>query len=78
MIVRKGLVKRTRVNKHVIAANLKHGTDDPPIAVQISKDPIRARGVEIRGPSKFIYAPEDPLSCGARLWIEARAKAQLQ
>jgi hypothetical protein len=26
--------------------------------------------VEFSGPSKMVYRPENPLPCGAKLWIE--------
>jgi hypothetical protein len=30
--------------------------------------------VDIRGPSKIVYSPDKPLSCGARVWIETEAR----
>jgi len=61
---------RIHVNMHIIRANAKHGTDEPAITVKTYKDNRRAREVSIDGPSKVVYRPEQPLSCGARVWIE--------
>jgi len=68
-----GRIKRLHVDKHVITANRKYGTDYPPITVQTSAGPLKATRVYVDGPSEFIYDNENPLSCGARLWIETKA-----
>ena len=34
--------------------------------------------VIIDGPSKVIYSPDKPLSCGARVWIETRSEVTLK
>jgi hypothetical protein len=57
------------VDQQVIRRNLKKGTDDPPITVRTYKDVKKVREVKVKG-GKFVYRPEDPLSCGARLWFE--------
>ena len=33
--------------------------------------------VEIHGPSRMVYRPEDPLACGAKLWIETESDITL-
>lgn len=73
-----GTIKRIHVNRQVIAANLKHGRNDAPITVQTSRGPHKAYSVEIEGPSRFVYRPDNPLHCGARLWIETTAQVVLQ
>ena len=35
---------------------------------------IYAHEVEILGPSKIVYSPKKPLSCGARVWIETESE----
>ena len=63
------------VNQHVIKANRKNGTNNPVLtcktyrsieyaheAVLIDKD-----GVEI---GRVVYRKDNPLSCGAHVWIE--------
>jgi len=74
--VRQGLVKRIHINKHIIQANQKYGKDDPAITVQLSTGPLRARNVDIKGPSRLVTG-DKPLSCGARIWIETKAEVKL-
>lgn len=45
----------------------------PPISVKTYNSNTKAFEVEIDGPSKVVYSPDKPLSCGARLWIETKA-----
>ena len=77
MQITKGTIKRIHVDRHVIAANAKHGRNDAPITVQTSRGPHKAYQVKIAGPSTFVYRPEKPLSCGAKLWIETHAEVSL-
>ena len=42
-----------------------------------SKSNEYAHEIEILGPSKIVYSPDKPLSCGARVWIETDADVQL-
>jgi hypothetical protein len=58
------------VNQHVIKANKKNNTDNPALTVKTYKDNIYAHEVDIKGDSKVIYSPDNPLSCGAKVWIE--------
>lgn len=69
-----GTIKRIHVDKRVIMANLKHGRNDPPVTVQTSKGSVKTYGVTIFGPSRMVYSPDKPLSCGARLWLETHAE----
>jgi hypothetical protein len=63
---------RLHINRHVIAANHKTGERAPPIAV-IRGGSVREydRSVDLIGGARIISSPDKPLSCGARLWIEA-------
>jgi len=74
----KGRIKRVHVDKKVIAANLKHGSSDPPITIQFSNGSIKCYGVTVFGVSEFVYRPHQPLSCGARLWIETTAEIMVR
>lgn len=65
------------INQHIIKYNKDHGTAHPTITVKSGKKNRYAQEVEIEGPSKVIYSPEDPLSCGARVWIETESKINL-
>ena len=65
------------VNQHVIKANRKHGTNKPVLTVKTYKSNNYAHEVTIDGPSKVIYRPDKPLSCGAHVWIECDGEVTL-
>lgn len=69
MNIKKGLIKRLHVDKHVIAAK-----GDKPITIQTSVVPIKCKEARILEPSTFVYSPDKPLSCGAKLWVETTAE----
>ena len=58
------------VNQHVIRSNGKTGERKPPLTVKTYKSNTYAHSVEIDGPSRVVYSPDKPLSCGAKVWIE--------
>jgi hypothetical protein len=60
------------VNQHVIKSNSKNNTNDPVLIVKTYKENRYAHEVVINGPSKIVYNPDSPLSCGARVWIETQ------
>lgn len=62
------------VNQHVIKANAKNGTNDPVLTVKTYKANTYAHDVEIKGPSRVVYSPDKPLSCGAKVWIETESE----
>jgi len=64
---------RIHVNQHVIRANAKHGTNEPVITIKRGKTNTYCHSVEILGPSKVVYSPCKPLSCGAKVWVETDA-----
>jgi hypothetical protein len=66
--------KYIHVNQHVIKRNAKEGTTDPVLTVKTYKSNDYAHEVEIDGPSKLVYSPDKPLSCGAKVYIETDAK----
>jgi hypothetical protein len=57
------------VNQHVIRSNTKTGEREPALTVKTYKSNTYANEVQINGPSKVVYSPDKPLSCGARVWI---------
>lgn len=61
------------VNQHVIKANAKSGERNPVLTVKTYKSNTYAHEVVIDGPSKVVYSPDKPLSCGAKVWIETHA-----
>ena len=69
--------KRIHTNQHKIRSNKKNNTDEPVITVKTSKSNTYAKEVEILGKSKLVYKPNNPLSCGARVWIETNEKVVL-
>ena len=68
---------RIHVNQHKIRSNKKHNLNEPVITVKTSKSNTYAHEVEVLGPSKIIYSPDKPLSCGARVWIETEAEVKI-
>ncbi len=65
---------KIHVNQHVVRSNKKHGKKEPVLTVKTYKSNTYAHEVEINGPSKVIYSPDKPLSCGARVWIETESE----
>ena len=72
------MLKRIHVNMHIIRKNRKTGERKPVLTVKTSKSNDYAHEVVINGPSKVIYSPDKPLSCGARVWIETRSDVTLK
>lgn len=64
------MVCRVHINRHIIAANHKHGQNRPPITIVRRGKTHHAREVALVGEARVVYRPEKPLKCGARLWIE--------
>ena len=65
---------KIHVNQHVVRSNKKHGKKEQVLTVKTYKSNTYAHEVEINGPSKVIYSPDKPLSCGARVWIETESE----
>ena len=62
------------VNQHIIKRNKKNGTNEPVLTVKNYKSNRYAHAVDISGPSRVVYSPGKPLSCGAHCWIETESK----
>ena len=67
------MISRIHINQHVIRANKKHGTNEPPITVKQGRKNTYCHSVEVLGPSRVVYQPCNPLNCGARVWVETEA-----
>lgn len=65
------------VNQHHIKHNAKHKTKRPVFTIKQGKKNTYAEKVIINGPSQLIYQPNNPLSCGAKAWIETSAEVTL-
>lgn len=62
------------VNQHVIKSNRKNDAKEPVLTIKTYKENKYAHEVEIDGPSKVVYSPDKPLSCGAHVWIETQGE----
>ena len=71
-------MKRIHVNMHKVRANKKQGTNEPVLTIKESKSNTYCHEVDILGPSKLVYRPDKPLSCGARVWIETNAELKIK
>lgn len=78
------MMKHIHVNRNILASNKKHGTDHAPITVKILTPSGKScsmneygHRVEVLGPSTFVYDEENPLSCGARVWVETDAPVKI-
>jgi len=66
------MIKRIHINQHKIRSNKKNNTNEPVITVKTSKNNYYADEVEVKGSCKVVYKPYNPLSCGAKVWIETK------
>lgn len=64
------------VDMHIIRSNRKTGNNEPPITVRTYKEVKKVREVKVQS-GRFVYSPEDPLSCGARLWFETEDPVEI-
>jgi hypothetical protein len=58
------------VNQQKLKKNRKDKTKEPVITVKQGLKNTYCHEVEIAGPSKLIYRPDEQKSCGASLWLE--------
>jgi hypothetical protein len=65
------------VNQHAVRRNIKADTKEPVLTVKTYKSNTYAHKVDIKGPSKVVYSPDKPLSCGARVWIETEHEVEI-
>lgn len=67
------------VNQAHIRSNIRKDPEnrEPVLTVKTYKSNVYANTVTIDGPSKVIYSPDKPLSCGARVWIETEGKVTI-
>jgi hypothetical protein len=71
------MLKRIHVNQHNIVRNRRIGSNDPVITVKTYKSNDYGHEAIIRDENgndvaKVIYRPNNPLSCGAHVWIETK------
>ncbi|MDJ0796921.1 MAG: DNA-binding protein [Calothrix sp. MO_167.B12] len=61
---------KIQVNKHQINHNRKHKTLEPVITVRQGNRKTYCHIAQINGSCRIVYQPDNPLSCGAVVWIE--------
>ena len=66
------------VNQHHIKHNAKNENKKPVLTVKSGKTNRYCNEITITGPSKVIYSPDKPLSCGAKVWIETEEEVILK
>jgi len=71
-------IKRIHVNQHVVRKNNKTGEREPVLTVKEKKKNTYGHSVTVHGPSKVVYSPDKPLSCGARVWVETTAEVEIE
>ena len=70
------MITRIHVNQHHIKANAK-GEDLPVLTVKTYKENRTCNEVVVHGPSRVVYSPDTPLSCGAKVWVETEAEVEV-
>lgn len=76
MLLEAGTIKRIHVDRRVIAANRKNGTQLPPWTIQTSKGPIKCFTWKTLGPVQGVGPDYPQLSCGARIYMVTHAKVE--
>ena len=67
------MTKIIHVNQGNIRSNAKHGKSLPVCRVQCGSKTRYGDQIVIHGPSRMVYSGDNPLACGARVWIETEA-----
>jgi hypothetical protein len=71
------MMKRIHVNQHTIRANNTSDKKMTPLYVKTYNSNTLCYEVTVLGPSKIVYSPDKPLSCGAKVWIETEAEVMM-
>lgn len=65
------MIKRIHVNQHHIKHNAKNPEDPKPVfTVKTSRSNTKGDTVYVPDGVSFVYSPDKPLSCGAKVWAE--------
>jgi hypothetical protein len=65
------------INRNIIQKNAKQKESKPVCRVQKGNDVRYCMEVNIKGPSRMVYRPDNPRPCGAKLWIETDSDVEL-
>lgn len=71
--------KFIHVNQHKIKSNKKLLSDakEPVIGVETYKGKEYGNEIHISGPCRVVYRPDNPLGCGAHVWIETESEVEI-
>tara|TARA_R110001599_G_C11844776_1_gene619866 strand:+ start:317 stop:550 length:234 start_codon:yes stop_codon:yes gene_type:complete len=67
-------ITRVHVNQHVIRANAKNSENNPVFTIKSRGKNTYAHRVRVVGEMELVYSPDNPLSCGAKVWIETKGE----
>lgn len=70
------------IAKQAIQQNTKYGTNKPPVIVRRKGKSQRCQQAVIRDAqgnevARIVHSAHEPLSCGARVWIETALEVEL-
>jgi hypothetical protein len=70
------------VNQHIIKKNAKEGSKEPVLTCKTYKSNNYGSTVIIKDDEgkevgRFIYRPDKPLSCGAKVWFETNNEVEV-
>ena len=68
---------KIHINQHTIKRNAKTGEREPVITCKTYKDNQYGHEVIIKGDCKVVYRPDNPLPCGAKVWIETEGEIKI-
>ena len=73
------MITRIHVNQHHVKANAKGAYQPilPVLTVKTYKRNRTCNEVVVHGPSRVVYSPDKPLSCGAKVWIETESLVEV-
>ena len=75
-------ITKIHVNQHIIKKNRKNNTYEPVLTCKSYNSNEYAKVVLIKDDNgkevgRFIYRPDDPLSCGAHVWFETKNEIEI-
>ncbi|MCT7962265.1 helix-turn-helix domain-containing protein [Laspinema sp. D1] len=68
--IRREVMTCIHVNRTRISQNYKHGENLPVLSVKRGSSNQYGYEVEVSGPCRVVYRPDQPKDCGAKVWIE--------
>lgn len=78
---RKRIPAKTKihVNRQIISQNRNKVEDlDAVLSIKRCNDNIYGYSVKVNGPCEIVYRPEQPLGCGAVVWIETFSQVAVE